>query len=110
LSAANGKEALTVFTRPDAAVDLVITDIMMPGMDGMELIKALRRIDPYARIVASSGLDQELAGHLRAAELKELRVSAFLAKPYTAESLLTVLHNAFGAAADAAREELVGTV
>jgi len=110
LSAGNGREALTVFTRNAAVVDVVLTDIMMPAMDGLALIQALRRIDPDARIVASSGLGTELAARLGAAGLKELRVNTFLAKPYSAQSLLTVLHTLLDGRPDAPRAELSASV
>jgi CheY-like chemotaxis protein len=105
LVAANGNEALAIFARGEPAVDVVVTDIMMPAMDGLELIRALRRIDPDARIVASSGLGKELANRLRAVELKELRVHSFLAKPYAAESLLAVLQAVLRERAEAPKAE-----
>jgi hypothetical protein len=62
-------------------ISLVLTDIMMPFMDGVALIRALKKLDPRIKVVASSGLGQAD----RMAELKNLSVKAFLAKPYTAE-------------------------
>ena len=48
-TASNGREALTIFTRNDHAVELVLTDIMMPVMDGMALIQVLKKIDPQVK-------------------------------------------------------------
>ncbi|MDB6112687.1 MAG: Hybrid sensor histidine kinase/response regulator [Pedosphaera sp.] len=92
LVANSGQEALRIFTRHDQPIELVITDIMMPGMDGLALIQALKKIDPRIKILPSSGLGKDLGGNLRAAELESLGVRCFLAKPYTAEKLLTGLH------------------
>jgi CheY-like chemotaxis protein len=90
--ACNGREALAIFIRNKQAVELVLTDNMMPIMDGMELIRVLKEIDPRVRIIASSGLGQDLGGSFRVEELKALGVTSFLSKPYTAEKLLTGLH------------------
>ena len=96
LMAKHGREALTIFTRNDHPIDLVVTDIMMPGMDGIELIQALRGINPHVKIIAASGLGRDLAGGLRGKEMKALSIRTFLAKPYTAEKLLTALHGLLG--------------
>jgi PAS domain S-box-containing protein len=87
LTAADGTEAITKFVEMKADVRLVITDMMMPYMDGAATIRAIRRIDPKARFIATSGL---MASEY-AKEAKGLGVQAFLAKPYTAEKLLHTL-------------------
>ena len=56
-------------------------------MDGAATIRAIKRIDPEARFIATSGL---MASEY-AKEAKGLGVQAFLAKPYTAEKLLHTL-------------------
>ncbi len=87
LTAADGTEAVTKFVEMKADVRLVITDMMMPYMDGAATIRAIRRIDPNVRFIATSGLmTSEYAK-----EAKGLGVQAFLAKPYTAEKLLHIL-------------------
>jgi CheY-like chemotaxis protein len=91
-TANQGREALTVFAKSDHAVDLVVTDIMMPGMDGIALVQALRGIDPQVKIIASSGLGKDLSGGPRAQKLESLGIKSFLSKPYTAEKLLNALH------------------
>jgi PAS domain S-box-containing protein len=90
LTAANGAEALALFAshRPEIAV--VITDLMMPVMDGPATISALRQIDARLPIIVSTGLADQL--HLAAATAAGVR--HFLAKPYTAESLLRLLDDA----------------
>ena len=90
--AGNGREALAIFTQNDRAIELVLTDIMMPVMDGMELIRVLKGIDPQVKVIASSGLGRELGGILQSAELETLGVKTFLSKPYTAEKLLIALN------------------
>jgi PAS domain S-box-containing protein len=83
--AGNGVEALTVFTARQDEVAAVITDMMMPVMDGPATIRALRAIRPDVRIIAASGMHGPDAG------VPPL-VPDFLPKPYSADALLTVLH------------------
>jgi PAS domain S-box-containing protein len=82
LLAADGSEALTIFMDNRGTIDLVLTDMMMPVMDGPATIEALRTIDPDIRIVAASGLTID-------AQAKH--VKRFLPKPYRAETLLRAL-------------------
>ena len=90
--AGDGREALAIFKRNHCTVEVVLTDIMMPVVDGVELIRTLKEIAPRVKIIASSGLGRDLGGNFRAAELEALGVRTFLSKPYTAEKLLTLLH------------------
>ena len=53
LTATNGEEALKLYLRH--SIDVVVTDIQMPRGDGLELITALRGLDPDAAIIAVSG-------------------------------------------------------
>jgi two-component system, cell cycle sensor histidine kinase and response regulator CckA len=100
LVANHGKQALEIFARKQETIELVLTDIMMPDMDGVALIRALKKRNPQIKIIASSGLGKDLGGSLWAAELESLQVKCFLAKPYTAEKLLNSLHDLLGANAD----------
>jgi CheY-like chemotaxis protein len=82
--ASDGAEAMAVFASHKDEVKLVITDMMMPYMDGTATIRALRRLDPNVKIVATSGLKAED----KIADAAQLGVKTFLPKPYTAEKLL----------------------
>jgi CheY-like chemotaxis protein len=94
--AGNGQEALEIYKMHQEQISLVLTDIMMPGMDGMGLIRALRAGSSKVKIIASSGLGSGLGNSPqdpnRAEELKALGVSAFLPKPYTTDKLLRLIH------------------
>ena len=110
LDAGNGQEALEMFrSRPDT-IDLVVTDIMMPGMDGMGLIRALKASYPTVKIIASSGLGSGLGhgsqGPDRAEELKALGVGVFLAKPYSTEKLLRMIHKTLAEDLEGVRREM----
>jgi CheY-like chemotaxis protein len=94
LTANDGAEAVAVYAGRDGSrIQLVLTDIMMPRMEGIALIKALKRINPDVKIIACSGLTQAPGQADRGDELKTLGVKTFLDKPYTAEKLLTAVHN-----------------
>ena len=93
LQAKNGKEALAVIERHGSAIEVVVTDIMMPEMDGVEMIRELRRLHPRLQIIASSGLGTEKGGSFRAQELQILGVKSFLAKPYQVDKLLATLNH-----------------
>jgi CheY-like chemotaxis protein len=85
--ATDGAEALTVFSRHRGSIQLILTDVMMPVMDGLALTRVIRKLDSSVKIVASSGLEPDA----RFEEMRALGVNAFLTKPYTAEKLLRVL-------------------
>ena len=91
LSADKPSEALRICEAQP--VDVLISDVMMPEMDGVELIRVLRKAHPRLKIIASSGLGTEKGGSFRAAELEALGVTSFLAKPYTVDKLLAALQD-----------------
>lgn len=83
LVAANGVEALAIY-KETPGIDIVLTDMSMPEMDGHKLIRALREANPEVRIIATSGLTDEET-------VRGEGVGHFLRKPYTVESLLKVV-------------------
>ena len=87
LTASDGTEALAVYADKKNEIAVVLTDMVMPFMDGPATIRALLRMNPKVRIIAASGLG---TGH-RAGEAALEGVSVFLNKPYTAEKLLKTL-------------------
>ena len=90
LVAQDGAEAVALFAQYRDDVALVLTDMMMPIMDGAAAITAVRHIRPEVRIIATSGLTslRELA--------KEIpdSVKFHLPKPYTADKLLQTVAQA----------------
>ena len=85
LNAADGTEAIAVYSQNEK-IDLVITDMSMPYMDGAATIRALRKINPDLKIISASGLT-----NFKRAENQDLETNAFLLKPFTAEKLLTTI-------------------
>lgn len=84
VTAQDGAEALAVFVQNEREVAVVLTDMMMPIMDGAATIRALQRLRPDVRIIAASGLNAN-GGVAKAAGAG---IRHFLAKPYTTEALL----------------------
>ena len=81
--ARSGEEGLELAaSRP--AIDLVLLDLNMPGLGGVETLKALRRLDPGLPVLVSSGYDQDQA----MAQLGALEPVGFLHKPYLAKALI----------------------
>jgi YesN/AraC family two-component response regulator len=93
LDAANGKEALTLFhiTHPD----LVITNIVMPEKEGLELIRELRKESPDTRIIAISGGGQY--GYVDYLEVaRTFGAMRTLAKPFARAQLLEAVSAVLG--------------
>ena len=65
----------------------MLTDLSMGEMDGIALVRALRKIDPAVRVIVSSGHFQKE----NLAVLNGLGVKVLLEKPYTADKLLRAL-------------------
>ncbi len=87
MTAENGAEALAVYQSKAGKISAVITDIMMPVMDGESLVRELRKTNPEVKVICITGL--ELTARLT--DLAELDASAFLTKPYSTEKLLNTL-------------------
>ena len=87
LVAKHGAEAIAVFVQHAAKIDVVLTDMAMPVMDGPALIIALKTLDPGVRIIASSGLNANGG----VAKALGAGVEHFVPKPYTAEAILSAI-------------------
>ncbi len=90
LLANNGAEALEIFAARSAEIHVVVTDLMMPVMDGLAVIRAIRAQAPELRIIAVSGL----ATKERREEVLQQGASHFLAKPFTTDTLLSTVRTA----------------
>jgi len=90
LTAEHGAQAIGLFAANRDKINLVLTDMMMPVMDGPATILALREIDPGIKIVAASGL----SANTNIAKSGQLGTKHFLAKPYTTGTMLTTIKKA----------------
>jgi nitrogen-specific signal transduction histidine kinase/ActR/RegA family two-component response regulator len=90
--AADGAEAVAVYREHAGDIALVLTDMMMPVMDGSVTIRALQEIHPRVRIIATSGLDLESLSRREATGSgSPVEDQPFLLKPYNAQSLLQTI-------------------
>jgi two-component system response regulator (stage 0 sporulation protein F) len=89
-AASDGVEGLAVYECEPA--DVVLVDLMMPIMDGFEVIETLREQHPEARIIAMSGIPESQWNALGAA--RDLGAGHTLAKPFTEADLLLTLQKA----------------
>ena len=86
VTARNGREGLETWRAHRADIAVVLTDVMMPEMDGIALIRALRAEAPDLPIVAASGMMGEKADEVTAAG-----ATTFLSKPFTVARLTGAL-------------------
>jgi len=86
-TAGDGTEAVVLYVQNKTDIRAIITDMTMPHMDGIAMIRVIRNIDPRAKIIATSGLTKH------SEETSRLGVQAFLAKPYAADTLLQTLNS-----------------
>jgi two-component system cell cycle sensor histidine kinase/response regulator CckA len=92
--ASDGAEAAVVFAQRAAEIRLVITDLHMPNLDGAMLGRALRRINPTAKLLVVSGLSSGLGN--RPAYKPEEFADGFLHKPFRPEALLAQVQALLG--------------
>ena len=88
-TAEDGSDALALYFQRRDEIDLVLTDLSMGQMDGIALVRSLRKINPAVRVIVSSG-------HMTKENiiiLNGLGVRTFLDKPYTAGKLLHALRD-----------------
>ena len=83
-STTSSKEALEMFNRQKQRVDLIITDMAMPEMTGLQLFKKIRKDCNDTPVLLCSGYSE----HVSARSAAELGLEGYLAKPFTAEQLL----------------------
>jgi CheY-like chemotaxis protein len=87
LTATDGAHAVAVYAQHEKEIAVVLTDMMMPVMDGPAMIHALMRMNPAVKIVAASGLNANGS----TAKASGAGVKHFLMKPYTAGTLLKTM-------------------
>jgi CheY-like chemotaxis protein len=97
LMAADGLDGWERFQRYQNRIEAVITDLMMPRMDGMELIQNIRGVAPAIPIIAVTGLIQMPGEPDRIGKLNDLNVRYILSKPFQATDLISNLEDAIAA-------------
>ncbi|RZM75653.1 hybrid sensor histidine kinase/response regulator [Leptolyngbya iicbica] len=87
LTAENGTAALDLYQDQWRTIDLVLIDMMMPGMDGATLMPLLQHWNPHLKAIATSGVNAYQTSDLTT----HLGFCDFLAKPFNTPDLLTML-------------------
>jgi len=87
LTVQNGAEGIVACSQHRSQIQVVLTDMVMPIMDGASLIRVLGNYSPEVRIIAMTGLSGQEDKTFKPAS----SAHAFLSKPFTAEQLLTVV-------------------
>jgi len=85
--AANAKEALDIYNREKGKFNLVFTDVVMPGENGLQLVDKLLTLNPELRVLFSSGYSDDKSHR----DIIIERGLQFLQKPYTPTELLQVI-------------------
>jgi CheY-like chemotaxis protein len=89
LSASNGVEALMVYSSYRSNLQLVLTDVVMPGMNGIELAERFRAVDPSIRILLMSGFVPD--------DLEVPKDLPLLKKPFQPEGLVEAVKQTLAA-------------
>jgi two-component system cell cycle sensor histidine kinase/response regulator CckA len=84
IEASNGIEAMEALDEKDGAVDLVVSDVVMPEMDGPTLLREMRKRNPNLKIIFVSGYAEEAFDK----SLPENEQFAFLPKPFALSALV----------------------
>ncbi|HTI68814.1 MAG TPA: PAS domain S-box protein [Candidatus Limnocylindria bacterium] len=84
ITACHGANALAIHAERRNRIAIVLTDMSMPVMDGLALIKSLKSVNPRLKIIGSSGL----ASNVTVEKVLQAGAELFIPKPYTAETLL----------------------
>lgn len=93
VEAANGREAIAAYD--PGKIDAVVLDIIMPDVEGLETLRALRHICPAVKVLAMSGGGQICAeDHLAVA--RKLGAQRSIEKPFLASAFLALLNDLLG--------------
>ncbi|MDA9859545.1 response regulator, partial [Rubripirellula sp.] len=84
----SGAEGVAIYQNQGEKIDLVLVDMMMPGIDGFETRDAIRSMNAQSRVIASSGLRRPGQEGGKMADF-----DGFLAKPYNDEQLLRIVRS-----------------
>jgi DNA-binding NtrC family response regulator len=85
--ARNGRDATDIYARRKNEIDVVIQDMVMPGMDGADVFQTLKRINPEVKVILASGyvMNKQIAAMI------EQGCRAFMPKPFRLEDLSAIV-------------------
>jgi DNA-binding response OmpR family regulator len=91
LTADDGRAAVDVFDTHAKDIDVVLLDLTLPGMTGLDVLKEIQKIRSGVSVILTSAYDREAAG---SALFDKHGAAAFLRKPYRFNELVLVLQEA----------------
>jgi len=92
LQAAEGRQALTLAERHSGAIDVLLTDVVLPGMNGRELADLFRIARPDTKVIYTSGYTQDFIAHRGVLHDDVL----YIPKSYTADKIAEKVRDAIG--------------
>ena len=92
LEAASGEDAIEVVRKADRTIDLIVSDVVMPGMDGHTLIKLLRQEFPDVKVILMSGYAEDALNE----EIQNDTTIHFIGKPFTLKDLASAAKRVMG--------------
>jgi len=87
VTAVDGETALQIYQKEQSRIDLVILDLIMPGMEGWNCLEELRKINPKVRVLATSGYSADAP----LKEAIEAGARGYLSKPYDVHRMLKLV-------------------
>lgn len=87
ITASDGESALEIYRKENQRVNLVILDLIMPGMGGTSCLQELIKINPLAKVIIASGYS--ISGAEK--QLVEAKVKGFIRKPYNVREMLNLV-------------------
>jgi CheY-like chemotaxis protein len=92
LTAADGEEGVETFRREAASIDVVVLDLTMPGLTGLQVLSRIRALSPGIPVVVASGYSSQVD----AKEVLNAGADTFLPKPYAPEDLTRSIRKVLG--------------
>jgi len=90
LTAVNGLDGAEEFCRHEREIDVVLLDLVMPELDGVEALRVIRGVYEEVRVILITGFPE----HVAADRWRELGFAGFLVKPFSATKLIEVVETA----------------
>ena len=92
LTANDGLDAAEAYCGYESEIDVILLDLMMPELDGVETVRVIRAVSEEAKVIMVTGYPE----HVAADRWRELGFAGFLLKPFSSAQLREVLKNALG--------------
>jgi CheY-like chemotaxis protein len=89
LTALDGEQGLDSYIANQEKISVVVTDVSMPGMDGVDMIRQLRKISPLAKVIFTSGISMAS----NCGQFESLGADKVLAKPCNSRTMLEAIRD-----------------